>query len=44
MRTFLGFDTWEDAKTFQNFLIRAGYEKVDISKHGNLWRVYYNEK
>lgn len=44
MRTFLGFDTWEDAKTFKNFLTAEGYEEVDISKHGKLWRVYYKKK
>lgn len=44
--TFRAFDTFEDAKTFQKFLISIGYEKTGISKSvdGSLYRVYFEEK
>lgn len=42
--TYRGFDTFEDAKTFRNFIISIGYEKTEISRHGNLFRVYFEQK
>lgn len=43
MRTYLGFDTFDDALTFRGFLINEGYEGTGISYEGNMWKVWYNK-
>lgn len=51
MRTYLGFDTIEDARTFRDFLIKEGYENTDIEKshlstniYAVIYKVWFDKK
>ena len=42
--TYRGFQTWEDAKTFKDFLIQHGFEKVSISKDSSYYKVFFKDR
>ena len=41
---YRGFDTYEDAKTFEDFLLEHGFNNVSIEKGKKLYKVYFKEK
>ena len=44
MRTYRGFETWTDAKTFASFLKAEGYTDVSITtKENGYWKVYFTK-